>query len=248
MDRKFQSSPLTCIFHVTRPYHCSPPCHSLFYFCVSNSAALCERRQAHDDTFSCVSFHGKSTTTTTTMTRISEGCIHQELTKLPKSQNGKRRIKKKRKKRVCSRSLKIFGVSVDETVCDCMYPFLASDVSWLRFSPRGRRANRYSDGRRDGGSRAAILTIGAVLLIHVCIPSNSIAVRACALLPACWISSSSSTLWHVPPPDSRRSKTLIDSNSKHGLIFRSLILQYPFWQSIVLFLSTFIFSSRIFRF
>lgn len=69
MDRKFQSSPLTCIFHVTRPYHCSPPCHSLFYFCVSNSAALCERRQAHGDTFSCVSFHGKSTTTTTTTTR-----------------------------------------------------------------------------------------------------------------------------------------------------------------------------------
>lgn len=119
------------------------------------------------------------------MTRISEGCIHREPAKLPKSRNGKRRVKKKRKKRACSRSLKIFGVSVDETVCDCMYPFLASDVSWLRFSPRGRRANRYSDGRRDGGSRAAILTIGAVLLIHVCIPSNSVAVRACALLPAC---------------------------------------------------------------
>ncbi|PBC32031.1 hypothetical protein APICC_05544 [Apis cerana cerana] len=32
-------------------------------------AALCERRQAHGDTFSCVSFHGKSTTTTTTTTR-----------------------------------------------------------------------------------------------------------------------------------------------------------------------------------
>lgn len=110
-------------------------------------------------------------------------------------------------------------------------------------SPRGRRANRYSDGRRDGGSRAAILTIGAVLLIHVCIPSNSIAVRACALLPACWISSSSSTLWHVPPPDSRRSKTLIDSNSKHGLISRSPILQYPFWHSIFFYLS-FISSSR----
>lgn len=57
MDRKFQTSPLTCIFHVTRPYHCSPPCRSLFYSCVvSNSVALRERRQAHDDTFSCVSF------------------------------------------------------------------------------------------------------------------------------------------------------------------------------------------------
>lgn len=113
MDRKFQTFPLTCIFHVTRPYHCSPPCRSLFYSCVvSNSVALCERRQAHDDTFSCVSFHGKSTTTTTTTTRISEGCIHQESTKLPKSRNGKRRIEKKEEeKRVCGRSLKIFGVS-----------------------------------------------------------------------------------------------------------------------------------------
>lgn len=100
------------LLHVsfTRPYHCSPPCRSLFYSCVvSNSVALCERRQAHDDTFSCVSFHGKSTTTTT---RISEGCIHQESTKLPKSRNGKRRIEKKEEeKRVCGRSLKIFGVS-----------------------------------------------------------------------------------------------------------------------------------------
>lgn len=136
MDRKFQTSPLTCIFHVTRPYHCSPPCRSLFYSCVvSNSVALCERRQAHDDTFSCVSFHGKSTTTTTTTTRISEGCIHQESTKLPKSRNGKRRIEKKEEEKSMRQKFKnIWGKWVDETVCDCMYPFLASDVSWLRFS------------------------------------------------------------------------------------------------------------------
>ena len=108
------------------------------------------------------------------------GYIHRESTKLTKSHSGGRRVKKTKKSE--GRSLKIFGVSVDEIVCDCMYPFLASDVSWRLGSPRGRRANRYSDGRRNGGSRAAILTIGAVSLSRIHGPSNSIAVHACALL------------------------------------------------------------------
>lgn len=42
--------------------------------------------------------------------------------------------KRGRKKSMRQKFKNIWGKWVDETVCDCMYPFLASDVSWLRFS------------------------------------------------------------------------------------------------------------------